>query len=95
MVNVEEKKTHSRHDGRVLAIFVGWYGGVSREQLQEFGKNIPKESMKKTWTILMVGLIGVLEKLNPLISLLIRKHYTANIVGGCGYQRYRRDVEDF
>ena len=50
--------------------------------------------MKKAWANPLVGTVGALEKLEPLISSLIRQHYGDVAVGGRGFRGHGRDVGD-
>ena len=63
---------------------------IDGEKSQELGENIRKE-MKKDWATPLVGIVEELQKLDPLISSLIREHYT-DIAANC--RRLRRHCGD-
>ena len=69
------------------------YGGSGGEQLQEHGENIQRD-MKKVWTNPLFRTVAALEKLEPLISPLIRQHYADVAVRGRGFRGHRRDIGD-
>ena len=91
MVNAGERTAKTMDE--FSAISVERYGGSGGEQLQELGENIHSD-MKKVWANPLVGTVGALEKLEPLISPLIRQHYADVAVGGRGFRGHGRDVGD-
>jgi hypothetical protein len=76
-----------------FAIHVERFGGDEQRQFQVFGAAINKK-MQNAWAAPMVRSFNMLEKYEAFIPPIIRQYYEDIVVGGIGYQGYRRAVSN-
>jgi hypothetical protein len=74
-----------------FAINVDRFVGPGQKQFQVFGASVDKK-IEIEWTALSVKLVTKLEKVQHLITPMVRYHFNDIVVGGRGYRGYRRTV---
>jgi hypothetical protein len=74
-----------------FAINVDRFIGPIQKQLQVFGAFVDKK-MQITWAAPSVKSVTMLERVQHLITPMVRYHFNDIVVGGRGYQGYRRTV---
>jgi hypothetical protein len=74
-----------------FAINVNKFAGPGQKQLQVFGASVDKK-MQITWVAPSVKLVTMLERVQHLITPMVRYHFNDIVAGGRGYRGYRRTV---
>ena len=67
------------------------FAGPSQKQLQVFGGPVDKK-MQTAWAALAVKSVAMLERVQHLITPMVRSHFDDIAAGGWGYRGYRRTV---
>ena len=88
-VRSEERKPQSMTE--LFAINVDRFAGPGQKQLQVFGADIDKK-MQIAWAALAVKLVTMLERVQHLITSMVRYHFNDIVAGDRGYRDYRRTV---
>jgi hypothetical protein len=74
-----------------FAINVDRFAGPGQKQLQVFGASVDKK-MQIAWAAPSVKSVTMLERVQHLITPMVRYHFNDIVAGGRGYQGYRRTV---
>ena len=74
-----------------FAINVDRFVGPGQKQLQVFGDAIDKK-MQTAWTAPAVKSVAMLERIQHLITPMIRSHFDDIVAGGRGYRGYYRTM---
>jgi hypothetical protein len=74
-----------------FAINVDRFAGPGQKQLQVFGASVDKK-MQIAWAAPSVKSVTMLERVQHLITPMVRYHFNDIVVGGKGYRGYRRTV---
>ena len=75
----------------VFAINVDRFAGSRQKQLQVFGGVVDKK-MQTAWAAPPENLMAMLERVEHLITPMVRSHFDDIVAGGRGYQSYHRIV---
>ena len=74
-----------------FAINVDRFAGLDQKQLQVFGTAVEKK-MQIAWAALAMKLVNMLERIQHLITPMLRAHFDDIVAGSRGYRSYRRNV---
>jgi hypothetical protein len=74
-----------------FAINVDRFAGPGQKQLQVFGASVDKR-MQVAWAAPSVKLVTMLERVQHLITPMVRYHFNDIVAGGRGYRGYHRTV---
>jgi hypothetical protein len=74
-----------------FAINLDRFVGPGQKQLQVFGASVDKK-MQIAWIALSVKSVAMLERVQHLITPMVRYHFDDIVAGGRGYRGYRRTV---
>jgi hypothetical protein len=89
IVRSEEREPQSMTE--FFAINVDRFVGPGQKQLQVFGTSIDKK-IQIAWTAPSVKSVTMLERVQHLITPMVRYHFNDIVARGRGYQGYRRTV---
>jgi hypothetical protein len=74
-----------------FAINVDRFVGFGQKKLQVFGAAVDKK-MQIAWVAPAVKSVTMLERVQHLITPMVRYHFNDIVTGGRGYRGYRRTV---
>jgi hypothetical protein len=76
---------------KFFAINVDRFAGPGQKQLQVFGASVDKK-IQIAWVAPSVNSVTMLERVQHLITPMVRYHFNDIVVGGRGYRGYRRTM---